>query len=183
MSKAALRIKWWAITALYVVFIYATLNIAPGVWDRVNDLLGGRNDFILYIVYAAAALVLFYYVIVIKKEKNILKYVALILFIAAYVMILKYAQHAREKIHMIEYGLLGIMLYNALKIDLGRFDIKLYLLGAFICALVGYVDELIQGVLPNRVFDRRDIFMNAVSGILPLLVIRVNILRKESPVT
>ena len=70
MSKAALRIKWWAITALYVVFIYATLNIAPGVWDRVNDLLGGRNDFILYIIYAVTALVLFYYVIVIKKEKN-----------------------------------------------------------------------------------------------------------------
>jgi hypothetical protein len=183
MSKTVLRIKWWTITALYVIFIYATLNVAPGIWDSVNDLLGGRNDFLLYIVYSAAGLALFYYILFVKKERNIVKYLVLVFYAAVFIIMLRYAQHAREKIHMAEYGLLGIMLYNALKIDFDRFDIKLYLLGVFICALVGYVDELIQGILPNRVFDRRDILMNAVSGILPLLIIRINIIRRESPGT
>jgi hypothetical protein len=160
-----------------VVFIYATLGIAPGVWDKLNDLSGGRNNLILYIIYSLIIVSLFYYVIFVKKERSALKYLVLILAAGVFLMILKQTQTESEKIHLCEYGLLGVMLYNALKIEFNRFDLKLYAYAALICASVGAVDEGIQWFLPSRVFDWRDIFMNAVSGILPLVVIRANVLR------
>ncbi|MGB2599039.1 MAG: VanZ family protein [Candidatus Omnitrophota bacterium] len=179
MKKNTRRITWWVIIFLYVVFIYATLGIAPGVWDKLNDLSGGRNNLVLYIIYSLVIASLFYYVIFVKKERAALKYLMLVLAAGIFLMILKQTQSKSEKIHLCEYGLLGVMLYNALKIEFNRVDLKLYVCAAFICAAIGAVDEGIQWVLPNRVFDWRDIFMNAVSGALPLAVIRVNVLRRH----
>ena len=37
-------------------------------------------------------------------------------------------------------------------------------------AAVGWGDELVQGVLPNRVYDLRDVLLNAIAGALVVTV-------------
>ena len=90
----------------------------------------------------------------------------------------KFEKNPGEKIHMIQYGVLGIFLYNALKIDFNRFDKRLYIFGSLISMILGSIDEVIQGVLPNRVFTWHDVFINGLSAIIALLLIRFNILKK-----
>ena len=80
---------------------------------------------------------------------------------------------------MAQYGLLGVLLYNALKIDFDKYGSALYLVGAAICIAAGAMDEVIQGILPNRHFTWHDVLINGLSGILSLLVIRVAFLESN----
>ncbi|MFQ5953137.1 MAG: hypothetical protein ACE5JK_07020, partial [Candidatus Omnitrophota bacterium] len=120
MKETHIRKIWWATTFLYVIFIYTTLGIAPGIWDKVNSLLGGKNNLILCVIYSIAGASLFLYITLIKKEKSIAKYLILAVFVGAFLVMLKFAKLPIEKIHIGMYGLLGVLLYNALKIDLAR---------------------------------------------------------------
>jgi hypothetical protein len=180
MKKPTLRKIWWSGTIIYTAIIYTTLGVALTINNRINAFLGGRLNLLLYIVYSLISVAAVSYIVFLKKERSKLKYIALFLFIGAFIGLLEYTHLPAEKIHLIEYGLLGIFLYNALKIDLDRFGAKLYLCGALICTIIGAVDEVIQGFLPSRIFDWRDIFLNGASSALALLVIRVNILKRQS---
>ena len=179
MKKNTLRIIWWAAVLFYVTFIYSTLNIAPSIADKLDAFLSGRLDLMLYAVYSAVIGVLVLYILLVRKQKSVLKYFVLTFAVCGFFAVINYAQTPAEKIHLGEYGLLGILLYNALKIEFNRFDFKLYIYAVVMCTAIGVIDEVIQGILPNRFFDWRDIFMNAISGALPLLVIRINILKKQ----
>jgi glycopeptide antibiotics resistance protein len=44
----------------------------------------------------------------------------------------------------------------------------------------GAVDEVIQWILPNRVFDIRDIIINGIAGILVQLLIAMVISKKKA---
>ena len=179
MKKNTLRVTWWAAIFLYVSFIYATLGTGPVIWNWLSSFSGDKNTLVLYSIYSATGAAFLFYIIFVKKEKSILNYLFLILLFYIYYSILEYAQYPREKIHIGEYSLLGIMVYNAMKIEFDRFNPKLYLYAALICMVIGAVDEVIQKILPNRVFDWRDIFMNGVSSVLVLLAVRVNVLRRQ----
>ena len=78
-------------------------------------------------------------------------------------------QRAVEQIHFIEYGMLAFFLFRFLKHSLkSPWSYAGSVAGAF---GVGVVDELIQGLLPNRFFDPRDIWINLWSAALGMMVI------------
>ena len=78
-------------------------------------------------------------------------------------------QRAVEQIHFIEYGLLTFFFFRFLKHSLkSPWNYAGSVAGAF---GVGVVDELIQGLLPNRFFDPRDIWINLWSAALGMMVI------------
>ena len=66
-----------------------------------------------------------------------------------------------ERVHFIQYGLLGLLVSRGYKI--GTFKILLAS-GLFIMS-VGLVDEIIQWFLPNRYGDIRDVVMNSLGGV------------------
>ncbi len=73
---------------------------------------------------------------------------------------------AAERIHLLEYGLLGALFYRALR----RFrDASVLPLTALAVALVGVVDELVQWWTPVRTGDVRDVLLNAYAGLCGLL--------------
>jgi hypothetical protein len=61
----------------------------------------------------------------------------------------------------LEYGLLGFLLFRALRHHIN--DKSLYLTAFFIGALVGIFDEALQWMIPRRIWDVRDIGLNALS--------------------
>ena len=93
-----------------------------------------------------------------------INYVLFSFFLILYSMFLYcYVVVPIERVHMIEYALLGYLVFrdNFKKPKLNR----KFLLSLLVLVIVGIIDEAIQYFLPFRVFDLRDIVMNTVSSL------------------
>ena len=66
-----------------------------------------------------------------------------------------------ERVHFIQYGLLGLLVSRAYKIS----SFKMLLASGLLIVSVGLVDEIIQWYLPNRYGDIRDVVMNSLGGL------------------
>jgi VanZ like family len=69
-----------------------------------------------------------------------------------------------EAVHFLEYGVLAVLLHRALRPTTGN-DL-VYIAAMLIGALTGTVDEIIQWLSPSRVWDWRDLLLNAGAGAL-----------------
>lgn len=176
MRKSSLRTVWWGALIAYVSIIYCTLGVMQSMWASLSTELTGKLVAALSLLYTLAGIICFAFIVFANRAKSILKYVLFFLFAWVLFKMLAAAQTPAEKIHIAEYGLVGILVYNALKIDVDRFKWRLYAYGSLLCLVSGAIDEVIQRFLPNRVFDWRDIVMNGVSGVVTLLAIRLCIL-------
>ena len=66
------------------------------------------------------------------------------------------------RVHLVEYGLLSILILRALPPrNAGR-----YLVAFAIAATVGFADEIVQIAIPNRVFDWYDVGLNISAALL-----------------
>ncbi len=67
-----------------------------------------------------------------------------------------------ERSHLIEYSVLAIFIHKALteRVGHGTKILLVALMSFVVTFLIGILDECIQIVLPNRVFDPEDIFFN-----------------------
>jgi hypothetical protein len=86
--------------------------------------------------------------------------------LGVYVLVLARMGIPEERSHLIEYGIVAILIHEALQERAagGRHVPKPALLAMGVTAVVGTVDEIIQALLPNRVFDVRDIAFNAAAA-------------------
>ena len=66
-----------------------------------------------------------------------------------------------ERVHFIQYGLLGLFVSRAYKIS----SFKILLASGLFIMIVGLVDENIQWFLPNRYGVIRDVVMNSLGGV------------------
>ena len=178
MDKTKKRIFWWAGVLVYVILLYSLLGSAPDIWKSIDSLLGGGGVPAIYLIGLLSVLLLLWHMIFVKKDRSFNSYFRFALFVWGYLAIFNMAVYPAEKMHVIEYTILSILIYNALKIDINPYAFRLYLYGAFIAFLVGGGDEFIQGVLPNRVYDARDIVINIASSALGFLIIRFNVLKR-----
>ena len=74
-----------------------------------------------------------------------------------------------ERIHFIEYGLLGIFVIRPYATGTWKFLLPAFLL---VC-LIGAGDELIQWFLPNRVGEWKDVGLNVIGGFFGLWIGKV----------
>ncbi|MDA8019106.1 MAG: VanZ family protein [Thermoanaerobaculia bacterium] len=75
-----------------------------------------------------------------------------------------------ERTHLFEYGLLAVLIHQALE-ERSRPRRRAMLsitLAVVITALLGWLDEGIQAVLPNRYYDVRDVGFNALAGAMAI---------------
>lgn len=173
MTRPRLRMLWWLVTGLYLLFTYATLGMAPPIWNTLNKALGNQGVILIYAIYVAGAIAIGFYFVVERKRKNSQHYLLLVLLMAVFFLMLQLEKNPGEKIHMAQYGVLGIFLYKALSVDFGIYNYRLFLNGAAISLIAGEVDEIIQGLLPNRSFTWHDVFINGFSSILTLFIIQI----------
>ncbi|MCL7984769.1 MAG: VanZ family protein [marine benthic group bacterium] len=83
-------------------------------------------------------------------------------------IVLRMGLGPEERTHLIEYGILGVLIYQAL-IERRRNGAQVRspaALAVLTTALLGLVDEVIQAILPNRVWDIRDVGFNALAGLM-----------------
>lgn len=148
---------------MYTSAIYIFLPFGPGFWRFV---LGHWGDELNYLgVFLACILGAYFlvYLIFQKQVKNITVYIAFFSISLACLALLKYmCVSGAERFHLLMYGVLSCIIFWALKLDVKRK--KIYLYTTLLVFTLGAIDEFIQGVLPIRVFDVRDIFMNWLSS-------------------
>ena len=102
---------------------------------------------------------------------------------AGYLVLLSRLELPEERLHFLEYGLVGGLVFTALverqrnagtgsaERPFGR-DLVGPAVGAvLITGVAGWIDEGIQEILPNRFYDLRDVAMNAAGGAMAVLSI------------
>jgi len=152
---------------VYIFLIYVSLPVAPGLWRRFTSYTGNFADYFAAITLAAFGLFVIFYLA--SNRKGIRSFIWLVILASAYAIGLSRLKLPIERIHFIEYSLLSILLFRVLRHNIR--DKSIYIWTALAVFCLGLLDEGIQHVLPNRVYNTRDVIVNGVAGILGLLLI------------
>jgi len=87
----------------------------------------------------------------------------------AYLMIpVRLGAPTLERTHLFEYGLLAVLLYEAMseRKDNGRAVRLPGLMAIFAATTLGWLDEAIQGLIPGRVYDVEDVLVNGLAAVV-----------------
>ena len=86
----------------------------------------------------------------------------------AYFFLLVRMASPEERSHVIEYGVLALLIHEALleRARQGRKVLFPALLAIAAASLIGILDEAVQAIVPNRVFDPRDILFNVLACVM-----------------
>jgi VanZ family protein len=89
------------------------------------------------------------------------------------ITVLTLAEMPAERVHLLEYGAVGWLACRAMRHRFAGRDHAT--LSALLVLNIGLGDELIQGLIPRRYYDQKDVLVNGVAGILA--VVAVHLLR------
>lgn len=154
------------------IAIYASLGVVrtPTNWLRDHGLLRITVGalFLSAVIWAGRRLW--------RSRPSLLEIGLLLGFLAVGVWLVFSLDRVEERVHLLEYGTVGGLIYAALSERRGnrlaagesvgwlaRFPAPL---AVVLTALLGWGDEGIQALLPDRYYDVRDMVLNASGGLL-----------------
>lgn len=167
------RLWFWAVAV--VLAIWSTLGLA----QRVAGALRERN---LLRVSLAVAVLLVGTIVAFQwlKKRPGRREIGVALgvtgvYLAALPRTLSANPGLEERTHLWEYGAVGQLIYQALleRRRNGRRVRLPAILAVVVTALLGWVDEGIQSLLPSRVYDLVDVGANALSGLAAVVTTAV----------
>lgn len=164
--------RLWLQVAFVQIVIYASLAYVrtPTTWLRERNLLRLTvgSLFLLAVVLIVRQ--------VSRRRPGIGELVTLAAFGVIYLVVLLGMRIVEERVHFLEYGLIGGLAYSALwerRTNLIREGKRLLALtrvpavaAMVITGLLGWGDEGIQAILPERYYELRDVGINVVAGML-----------------
>ncbi|MCK0146536.1 VanZ family protein [Arenibacter sp. F26102] len=161
--------KLWTWALVVCIAIYATLFLGGQFIDyMVERRIIEQSTFYFFLV-----LILAFIFSGLKSSRKRLEYWIYAGVIAVYgTALLRMDLTITECSHMIEYGLLSILIYEALvERGLNGANIKLPIITSIVAAgTIGLLDECIQYFLSYRVFDIVDIGFNYLASALGVLI-------------
>jgi hypothetical protein len=163
------RKRLWLFIAVYVIFIYLTLPLMRPVLNFLYGALG-KEVLSLGVNGLIALAIVSFSIYAYKSGFRMYPRLALIfLIMLAGGVVAMGLDIPEERVHFLEYGVLG---YLVLKATVDSWMIP-FLFSFILVSIMGGGDELIQWLLPDRVGDMRDVFMNSFGGLLGISVGRL----------
>jgi hypothetical protein len=162
-SRRERRLWLWVIAVM--VAIYATLGLAQRLAETLEE--RGLLDFTVGLFLLCMFLV---GVTILTQGLRVRPggaEVAVVIGAAtAYLLVFTRMTIPTERSHLIEYSIVGVLIYEALteRRNQGRRVPVPPVLAVLITVALGALDEGIQWLLPNRVFDPVDILFNTLAG-------------------
>jgi hypothetical protein len=156
--------RLWTWTFVVVAAIYSTLGLAPRLADELQSRdLYGAIWFVAFLLLIVAVVVQ-----ALKKRPVGAEIGVVIGVVAAYMMVFARIAQPAEHSHLFEYGIVALLIYLALseRRNNGSHVRSPAVLAVATTAVVGWIDEGIQSLLPNRVYDIADVGVNALAGLL-----------------
>lgn len=159
------KTRRWLWVVGWTFLIYATLYIVRPICEFLRQRV--PLDLVVNGLFIGLALVMLYWVFArlrIGWRRRSLFFLLLFLYAGALTVI----EIPEERIHLIEYGILAILIFRALCLDISEFKA----LGAAfaLTTLLGWGDEGIQYLLPNRYYQTQDVLLNSFSGLMGLML-------------
>jgi hypothetical protein len=161
------RKKAWTFVIVYVLLIYSTLSVMRDILNFLKTTLGKGFDVLVYGIFGLFFFSGFGFLLRSSQGAAWVQIKSVACYIVLFGMIGIIAIHLKipeERIHLVEYGLLSFLVYGALRFDFSGFT--LFVLTCVIVSGFGFLDEVIQGILPNRYFGWRDVLLNAAGGLM-----------------
>ncbi|MCY3801586.1 MAG: VanZ family protein [Chloroflexi bacterium] len=154
--------RLWLWTLAVVVAIYSTLGLTGMLAGFLRERGLGAPLFLLFMLLVAATVVTHG----IKARAGRAEIAVALGVATAYLLVFFRMSILEERSHLIEYGVLGILIYAALveRASQGRRVPLPPLLAVVATTVLGVLDEGIQWFLPTRVFDPQDILFNFLAG-------------------
>ncbi|NKQ34672.1 MAG: VanZ family protein [Chloroflexi bacterium] len=154
--------RLWTWTLLIVAGIYATLGLTPILVGAIPQGVAAAGFLGAMLLVGLTILTQGLKVRPRGAEIGVALGIAVVYFMVFFRMTIP------ERSHLIEYSVLAVFIYEALmeRARQGRRVFAPALLAIIATAIVGLIDEGIQAILPNRVFDARDILFNILAGIM-----------------
>jgi VanZ family protein len=153
----------WLWVALCVLTIFLVVPVARAITSYVETYWDvSLFGFSVLSAVILLFLVCLYFLWFRLKIHTFSNYIWLASVTAVYIYFtLKLWRRPEEAVHFLEYGLLGYLLFRALRHHIP--DKTIYLAAFFIGVMVGIFDEALQWAIPRRYWDFRDIGLNALS--------------------
>lgn len=165
MTTKAARIA----LAVLLLSIYSTLAFIRRVTNALRD--AGQLKTVVAIAFGLAAVAVIALLIrtpALRKPKTVLLIAAAA---AIYALVVWPMESPEEKLHFIEYGIVGVLWFLSLP-DAWSTP-KRYVTAALATVASGWLDEGIQALIPERYYDLRDVGFNALAGLMALTVFTV----------
>jgi glycopeptide antibiotics resistance protein len=153
-----------------MLIILISLPLTPFAWRTAVSLIGTGFNQIGYIITAVVLISFLTLMLRFWRRYGFLR-IALFTGIGLiYAFLLKYhCKFPAEKLHLIEYGFLAFLAYEAFLIDFSQEASQgLAFVGA---SGFGLLDEILQFFLPNRAFEVRDVITNILAAALGMIIV------------
>ena len=162
------RERWlWLWAAIVLLTIYGTLSFTKA-WAA---LLRDRN--LLDNFFFFAFLLLGFAIILagLKFRLREIEVGVVLGIVAVYMMVFARMGIPEERTHLIEYSLVAVLIYQALleRKRNGRSVPYPAFIAFLLTSLFGWIDEGIQAILPNRVYDIRDVGFNVLAAFMAIM--------------
>ena len=159
--------RLWLWTAVVVVAIYSTLGLARTLAGLLRNRGALDDSFMIGLLLIAAAIV----ALALRTRPGGAEIGIALGVAAVYLLLFLRMAVPEERSHLIEYSVVAALIYQALteRRANGRHVPAPAALAVAMTALLGWIDEGIQSVLPNRVYDIRDVGFNALAGLMAIV--------------
>jgi len=164
VSSRERRLWLWTLAA--VVGTYATLGLAGVLPGLLDDQGLGAVLFVTAMLLVGATVV----AQGLRKQASVME-IGVVLGVAAVYLMLSLRLTLAERTHLIEYGVVASFIYEALrerKAHGGRVPLPA-VTAILLTGLIGTLDELIQLLVPARVFDPIDIWFNVLAALMAVV--------------
>jgi glycopeptide antibiotics resistance protein len=163
------KTKRWLVALFYVGFIYATLGVVRAPVGYLRSL--GLLRISLGILYGITVVTLLW-ILYRNGRLTRLRFSCLTLVALSYWYICKWVKTPEEQIHFFQYGLVGVLFARAIQLQTNS-RLKIFFGALFLASIAGWLDEILQGHMPTRHYDVRDIYLNIVSAFLGLVLLQL----------
>lgn len=161
----------WLIVGCYLL----SLPFMRRCWDLVRE-RGGESfaDALPLGALVALLAALVWHLVAARKERRALPWLMLAWVCGASAALFRSLGEPVVRIHIAQYALLSVLVFWAMRGEREGWTFCLW--AALVTAELGYADESLQGLLPSRIYDLQDIFLDIRAAILGqaavLLVLR-----------
>lgn len=153
----------WIVDAIVVALIFSTLGIAGRLAENIpREVVDNLFVFGFFMLVAAIVAVALFY------RPSVSQLAILTGLVAVLVMVASRMGIPEERTHLFEYALVGTLTYQAL-VERSRHSGGVgapAVMAFLITAGIGWLDEIVQYFLPDRVYDWRDVGFNLLAAFL-----------------
>jgi VanZ family protein len=160
--------RLWIWTLAVVLAIYSTLGLA----GTLAETLLARGKLDLAYVVSFLCVILAIAGTALRKRPDRREVWLVLGMSAVFVMVVvRMGIGPAERTHLFEYGLVAVLIYQALteRARNGRKVPFPAVVTVVVTSALGWIDEGIQALLPNRVYDLRDVGTNAFAAVMATL--------------